>query len=301
MRLLNTQIVGSLLVAIASFGLYASPFPPFLLTLEQAHEALLAVFGAGVSIFFASIIEYPQRKNELEDKVLRMAEPLVSALAGLECFSVEGIGGSEDASALLMNYLEEEESNAFRRNHEGWPAPERHSVRDGLICSIEGCELGDCERFANDPDSSSSRYVSRAKRNLESAAERYRHCGKVLDKSGSLFDDELAKLTYITGVFCGTPILKHLSGARKTCSLREVATTKASIVKALEPAFGQARLFESEDRSYLELLSCLVGTQKECKKLFADSTCAKALFKPVSDFAALTGTETAKHYEEPWW
>ena len=68
MRLSRTIVIASLIIAVISFTLYISPLNAIGLAGEQMNEVLLAVFGAGISSLFVGVIEYGDRRWELEDR-----------------------------------------------------------------------------------------------------------------------------------------------------------------------------------------------------------------------------------------
>lgn len=114
MRLSRTIVIASFITAAISFILYISPLNAIGLTDEQMNEVLLAVFGAGISSLFVGIIEYGDRRRELEDRFLFGIEPLLSALGGLDGNCIGSLSMSEDTLELLLAYYGEEETRAFR-------------------------------------------------------------------------------------------------------------------------------------------------------------------------------------------
>lgn len=305
MRLEKIQIVAALVAAALSFSVYVSPLPPVLLNLGQAHEVLLAVFGAGVSILFAELINYAYHARELEGDLLETAEPLISSLAELRDLTVESVSDDAPAIDLLVAYFEEEKSNAFWANTGSSHAPS-HMCRNRLVCAIENCGDDECDKFASDPSSSFSRYVLRTKDYLDDSAKRYWWCDKAFCGSGRDLDANLARLSYLSGSLAEVPLVRRLPGARKTQSLKNLKSTKAKLETSLEPTFQKVRLFYREDKNYLELLSAFLETRKVLTSLFDgrngfDRGCALMLFKPLSEFASLTKVDAAKHYKQSWW
>ena len=305
MRLEKFQIAAALVAAVLSFSLYVSPLPPVLLSLDQAHEVLLAVFGAGVSILFAEFINYAYHARELEGDLLETAEPLISSLAQLGDLTVENVGDDGPAVDLLVAYFEEEESNAFWANNSSPHAPS-HVCRNRLICAIENCGVDECDKFASDPFSSFSRYVLRAKGYLDDLARKYRWCDEAFRGSGRDMDAKLARLSYLSGLLAEVPLLRRLPGARKTRSLKRLKSTKAKLETSLEPTFQMVRLFYSKDKNYLQLLFAFLESRESLTALFDgrygfDGGCALMLFEPLSEFASVTKVDAAKHYIKPWW
>lgn len=305
MRLEKIQIVAAFVAAVLSFSLYLSPLPPFLLNLDLAHEVLLAVFGAGVSILFAELINYAYHARELEGDLLETAEPLVSSLVALSDLTVESVGDDVPAADLLVAYFEEEESNAFLANAVPSHALS-HLCRNRLICAIENCGDDECDKFASDPFSSFSRYVLRAKGYLDDLARKYRWCDEAFRGSGRDLDAKLARLSYLSGPWAEFPLLRRLPGARKTQSLKKLRSTKAQLETSLEPTFQKVRLFYRDDKNYQVLLFAFLESREILTSLFDghygfDGGRALMLFEPLSEFASVTKVDAAKHYIQPWW
>lgn len=114
MRLSRTIVVASFITAAISFILYICPLNAIALTDEQMNEVLLAVFGGGISSLFVGVIEYSDRRRELEDCFLFGIEPLLSALGGLDECCIRSLSTPEVTLELLLAYYKEEESRAFR-------------------------------------------------------------------------------------------------------------------------------------------------------------------------------------------
>lgn len=305
MRLQKTQIIAALIAAALSFALYLSPLSPFLLNLDQAHEVLLAVFGAGVSILFAELINYVYHSRELEKGLLESAEPLVSSLVDLGDLVIENAGDDVDSVVLLVDYLRGEESNALSASG-CWPFAPGHASRNRLICAVEGYSEDDCDRFAGDPDSSFCRYVLRAKSSLDDLSRKYWWCDKAFRTSGREIDDKLAKISYLSGMFAEVPVLRHLPGAKKTRLLKDFKLNKEALEDALESTFRQVRLFYAEDKSYAELLEAFVKSRDIFKTVLDGACslgegCAMKLFVPLAGFASLAKADAAKRYKQPWW
>lgn len=308
MRLSKNQIIVSFVLAIVSFGLYVSSLPPAILNAEQINELLLALFGAGVSTLFVAAMEYKDQKGKLENELLNIAESLISAVAGLKECTVESIGASAESMALLISYLEEESSNALCKEGSNSPFYTCQSKRNQIIQAIENCQDDECASFASDPCSSSSRYIARAKQNIKNAAASYLACDKTMREMGRHIDEKLEEFSYLTDSLVKIPLLKSITKAKKARSLREFKQAKFEVINALEPALQQVRLFYKEESNYAELLSSLKSAEEEWLKFSGakDSgreinTFAWKLFESLSDFAALTKSPVAKHYEKPWW
>ncbi len=305
MRLEKTQVVVSFVAVVVSFLLYVSPLPPFLLTLEQAHEVLLAVFGAGVSIMFAELINYRHHLRELERDLLEAAEPLISSLAEIDGHPIETFGKGEDTHALLAEFLEEEEANAFKLRSSS-PLAASHKARNRLIREIERCEEVDCAEFADNPDSSFSRFVLRTKGGLGDWAKKCSSCDKAFHGAGRAIDDTISKMSYIGERFSGVPLLRFLPGAKKTRCLDVIKARKTELESCLEPVFRCARLFYSGEEGHARLLYCHMDLQREIRESVGERYEGKdglpmALFDPLSKFAETTKSETAEHYKKPWW
>lgn len=305
MRLLKYEIIYSTIASVASFLLYVSDLQPVLLTVDQANEMLLAIFGAGISTFFAALMEYQHRKRELEDDLLKMVEPLISAVAGIKNVPIELIAPGFDSVNMLTAYFEEDESNAM---WSGGVVPMSHGARDALISAIEGCDAEECERYLSDPHSHSSRYIERAKRNLKKQAENYGACDKTFREMDSLVDGELKKIAYLTAQFKLGQSGCCFTANKKSQCLLEFIENKAKVKKELEPAFKQVRSFNSEQASYAQLLSTFVATERASRGQSRSAGAADIgealamdLFAPLSRFASMTKSPAAGHYETSWW
>lgn len=138
MRLSKTVVIVSLIASLISFCLYVSDANAFVLTAGQMNEVLLAVFGAGVSSFGVGLIEYRYYRVDSEDKLLKKAHLLISAIDGLEEFRLGHVEGF-NAEQLFLDYLREEETNQAVI---GGPLSIvlSHASRDALIVAIEHCD-----------------------------------------------------------------------------------------------------------------------------------------------------------------
>lgn len=306
-HLLKTQIVFSLIAIVVSFSFYISPYSAVMLSCEQMNEILLAVFGAGVSALFVGVMEYWHRMHQLENDLLNSAEPLISAVADLAECTVESIGDVRDPTALLIDYFEEERVNALRRKGTGI-LPVKHDKRNCIIREIERCSDEECESYASDSCSSSSRYIQRAECNIVKSIASYRSCARTLKDTSRIIDDLLARFYYLTGSFMSIPLLGDLPGAKKALFLREFIDAKSRVVDSLKPVFGQVRLFDLSDAGYDELLSAFRKVEKQWLRhifengsSFERNTFAYSLFEPLSKFAAMSKSPVAKHYKTPWW
>lgn len=306
-HLLKSQIVFSLIAIVVSFSFYIAPFSAVLLTCEQMNEILLAVFGAGVSALFVGVMEYWHRMHELESDLLNTAEPLISAVAGLAECSIESIADVHDSSDLLIAYFIEESNNALWEKGTGI-LPESHDKRNCIIQNIEGCSDDECESFATDPNSSSSRYIQRVKCSIIKTTESYRSCDKKFSDTARFIDGHLARFSYLASNFESIPFLKDLPGAKKTLLLQEFADAKKQVSDALQPAFSLVRLFDQNDSGFDQLLSMFMKTEKQWLKRGSENgasgernSFAYSLFEPLSEFAAITKSPVAKHYIKPWW
>lgn len=142
--------------------------PPIFLSVEQTNELLLALFGAGVSIFFVALLEYGDQKARLEDRLLVQAERVVSLYEGLEeCLIETSSLDSERTFDLFVKFFEEESKGRVRI------LPVDHSARDRLIQHIEQCGADHCSKYADDPNSNFNRYVERQKHRVDAAAKSY--------------------------------------------------------------------------------------------------------------------------------
>ena len=116
MKLAKTNIMVSGIIGLLSLIGYLSPFPAVLLPAEQMNAILLALLGAGVSIFFSSVCTYRHERKRLEGTFLEAAERVLSGLGGLKECVIEPIGESRETSIrLLKEYFEEEETLSVDR------------------------------------------------------------------------------------------------------------------------------------------------------------------------------------------
>ena len=305
MRLQKTIITVSFWATLISFALYIAPCDALLLTNKQVNEVLLAIFGAGVSSLGIGILEYRHCKHAFENKLLLAAEPLISAVGGLRELSVESIGEADDSTRLLLNYLQEEESNRMRARGALSAFPTTHACRDALICAIERCDEGEAESFAQDSNSSSMGYISQAIWRLNNVASSYHSCDKRLKEQSALIESEVEEATYLFGWLNKIPCLAKRSDAKKTSCLNELLSNLNKIRDELEPAFQQARLLACESASISEAFDCFLDTQKHrlspsCHLNQEQNEYVPALFKPLSQFAKLTKSSDAFRYERPW-
>ena len=306
MSLSKSVVVVSFLAASVSFMLYIAPCDAILLSSNQINEVLLAIFGAGISSLGVGLIEYCHHKNKLENRLLITAEPLISAVAGLKQCNFERIGDGVNASSLLVAYFEEKESNELLGKSASPVFPASHVARNTLICAIEHCDEGKCDLYANNPGSSSSRYIARFEKNLLEVANTYRGCDRSFREMGPRFDDEIECFSYLFDCFSRIPVFSNCPSVRKRRCIKEIKESKAEIESKLEPVFGQVRLFDCNQSGYSELLACFLGVQKQWINLDVNAICgenafARSLFELLSDFASATNSTVAKYYEKPWW
>lgn len=305
MRLSKTTIIVSFWATALSFLVYATSLGEVTFGHVKMSEILLAVFGAGISSLGVGILDYHQQKRELEDKLLKMAEPLISAVGGLRDIDIESIEGTDSPANLLLDYFREQESNAFRKNWAFSFLPVQHDSRNALICAIEQCNESDVESFMQDEGSCSMRYIHRQIDHLNSSIESYRSCDKAIKQHGPLIDDEITHASYLFAWLNKIPLLEKRKDASKTRYLAEFSSTKAAIEKALEPAFQQARLFDCGETCYSEMLACLLDVQKQWLSYApgqdeAQNSYAANLFEPISQLAKLTKSDLADNYEKLW-
>ena len=305
LRLSKTTIIVSFWVTVASFLLYVTPVGGMAFGHIKIDDILLAVFGAGISSLGVGILEYHQQKKELEDKLLNMVGPLISAVEGLREIDVGSIEGTNKPADLLLDYFREAESNELRKKGAFSIFPAKHDSRNALVCAIERCGENDVESFIQDESSSSMVYIHQHIDRLNRALESYLNCDKVLHQQGPLIDSEITRASYLFGWMNKAPCLAKCKDARKTNCLGVFSSSETMIRDVLEPAFQQARLFNCGQTGYSKVLDCLLSVQKRWLSYAPSESgnrnqLATNLFEPISQLAKLTKSDLADNYENLW-
>lgn len=290
MRLSRTIVIASFITAAISFILYICPLNAIALTDEQMNEVLLAVFGAGISSLFIGIIEYNDRRWELEDRFLFDIEPLLSALGGLDGSCIGSLSMSEDTLELLLAYYKEEESRAFRL---ALKLDVKHEKRDRLIQAIEHCEKDECERYYLDKTSSTRRYLIRLEGEIQESAGRYLRLAEKLPS-----EDDVYILKSKFAYFPATWKLRQMTAiANKINAIRD----------DYQDIIGQCRCFNCGDCGYSYLLDAIKKNEKEQTRydregMARSDRAAYELYTLVYEFAKRCRSPYAEKYEEePWW
>lgn len=290
MRLSRTIVVSSFITAAISFILYICPLNAIALTDEQMNEVLLAVFGAGISSLFVGVIEYSDRRRELEDRFLFDIEPILSALGGLDECCIRSLSTPEDTLELLLAYYKEEESRAFRLSLN---LDAKHEKRDCLIQTIEHCEKDECERYYLDKTSSTRRYLISFEDEIQKLVGRYLRLAEKLPS-----EDDVYILKSKFAYFPTTWKLRQMTAiANKINAIRD----------DYRDVVGKCRLFDCGNCGYSELLAAIKKCEKAQTRYDREGRArpdrdAYELYTLVCEFANKCCSPYAEKYkEEPWW
>lgn len=296
MKLAKTNMIVSGIIGLVSLIAYLSPVPAVLLTAEQMNAILLALLGAGVSIFFSSICTYRYEREKLENAFLEAAERVLSGLGGLKECVIESIGESREASIrLLKEYFEEEETLSVLGSSDLCEA------RGRLIQTIERCDESQIGAFLDTPHSSFNRCIERMKKQIESIVDSYlRLCGDKFE-----YHDRLLGIMEEIDYVCLCP-----RSLQRRQLLKKVQELVSKNKESLDPVVGRCRLFKCEDIGYGEILVDILEAEKKwsSNRVAKDgsrapiNTYANDLYRPIQEFASLSTSPLRVHYlEKPWW
>lgn len=297
MRRTCIAIVLSFLASIASFCFYLSDAPAIFLEAKDMNEILLAVFGAGISMFFTELIEYIYKKRDIEMALLNAAERVISAFAELMPVSIESIGdlNSRDKIQLLIEYFDEEYSNQVLPGL----LLNSHDARDRLIREIEHCDVDECDAIAADRDSHFNRYRMRLLSSIRKSAEGYLSC---FDYSRKDIDDFINICSNISSVSFPFSL-----ACRKTI-LDSINHTVAEACSVFSKTAGVCRLSKLGEVGYSELLACCQAAEKswverevfrlEETTYYSDNKYARELFCAIYEYADHVSPDMCRQYRE---
>ncbi|TJW09730.1 hypothetical protein [Parvibacter caecicola] len=297
MKLAKTNMMVSGIVGSVSLIAYLSPVPAVLLTAEQMNAVLLALLGAGVSIFFSSLCTYRYERKRLENAFLEAAERVLSGLGGLKECAIESIGESREASIrLFKEYFEEEETLRVLGPSDS------HEARDRLIQTIERCDESQIGAFLDTPHSSFNRCIERMKRQIESIVDSYLClCGDEFE-----YHDRLLGIMEEVDYVCLCP-----RSLRRRQLLKEAQEFVSKNKESLDPVVRRCQLFKHEDIGYGEILADILEAEKKwsSNRVARDgsrapiNTYADDLYRPIREFASLSTSPLRAHYcsKKPGW
>lgn len=300
MRLSKTVVIVSLIASLISFCLYVSDANAFVLTAGQMNEVLLAVFGAGVSSFGVGLIEYRYYRVDSEDKLLKKAHLLISAIDGLEEFRLGHVEGF-NAEQLFLDYLREEETNQAVI---GGPLSIvlSHASRDALIVAIEHCDESQIAYVIENEHSCFAKYVSDSISELEKVIKTYRYYDRCLKEAVPDIKGLIEQMTYLSQDIPFIKSLDCVNGARKARCLERFITQEEKAETTLRPVFETIRLFDNGQSSYADVMDSLIVCQKSwvccgAKENQSRNSFAISLYNSILSFARLTSSKTVPLYE----
>lgn len=295
MRRSFIAIVLSLVASVASFGFYLCKEPAVFLEAEDMNEILLAVFGAGISIFFTELFEFHYKKRDAEMALLCTTERVISGFTELVPVTVESIGdlGPQDVCNLLIEYFAEEFDNRILSAL----SPNGHEARDRLIRAIEHCDAGMCDAIASDASSHFNRYVLRVMGSVRKSAEGYLVCFDYCRKDINDLIDISSRLSSVPTSF----LL-----ARRKKNLDSINHILAEVCPAFSKIVGACRLFELGEAGYSELLTCCLEAEKKWVEhkafqidgntCFSENKYIRELFCAIYEFASHVSPEMCRQY-----
>ncbi len=310
MRLSRKIVVVSAFASIASFLAYVSPLPAFVLDYQQMNEVMLAIFGAGVSSLSVGFLEYEHHRNVLEFDLLEHFEPLLSAIAALQCFEVESVGEASCKSMeLLKAYYEERELSdfpCFACLHGDRKAAHR------LLRAMGYKTENEMRQSLDDPHSNFNRYIDRQSKAIEKAADEYMHYLERVKRELPRLKRMVQEMDYLPSrkiCFCKIAVF---SNAIKTKSLWHAIEVIEMFLSDLGDVFDKCRLFSRDECGYSDLLLALEEAREKLRKI-PDSNLgsrsvrtgnyyADELFSSVSAFEQhVVRRRTDRRYVNPWW
>lgn len=248
MRISRCILWISLLTSLLSAALYISSIPAVWLTVDQANNLLLAIFGAACPSFAIGLLEHESKIRDHESAYLKLCERIYSELASLRKFVVEPISESpEETAELIGAYFEELDNNSARTKLTG----SSREARNEIIQMIEHCQPDECYRFAMRPLSSSSRYFDRLHSNFDEALESYRSFWLSFQRCRGELAVERAELRYFIP-FLGC-------NRRKVSSINGISELLEHASQITEDPKGKANLYFSDGCSLSEAF-CSVET-----------------------------------------
>lgn len=297
MRQAKNNIIVTALVCTISFFAYISSWPAILIDSMQMNEVLVALFGAGISIFFSSICSYRYERKKLENALLERAERALSGLHGLRECVIESAGGSRASSVeLLLGYFEEEE-NRFCNIID---SQENNVARNKLIRVVERCDESQVETYLNDPNSSFNRFVERSRKSIDSAADSYLYLSDSNFDSCNQLLNIVAEIDYL-------PLTLHFLKRKRL--LEGIRKLVESYMETLTPIVLQSRLFKCKEIGYGQILPDILEAEKKwLSRSSSDSALAQSendyaddLYRVVQEFASLTSSPLKKQYPASSW
>ena len=125
-----------------------APLPP--LNSCQANDILMAIFGGSATGEIVALLECHERRREADQQFFPCATSLFEKIAALRC-----VERTDETKEAVIAYLEEAESNEFRRNNPSIFGPSQEhdaaSKLTALICPQSNAVDEDaCKRFTKD-------------------------------------------------------------------------------------------------------------------------------------------------------
>lgn len=218
-------------LSVVTLILYVSPLPPIPpLNSCQANDILMAIFGGSATGEIVALLECHERRREADQQFFPCATSLFEKIAALRC-----VERTDETKEAVIAYLEEAESNEFRRNNPSiFGSSQEHDAASKLTALI-------CPQSNAVDEDACKRFTKNVLDELKHAASSYI---SLLDGGGA------RRVQAASGLYAF--VLGFLSiRARDTNSVTESMVSLCRKVEAHEREVGELRLFakDSEEAS----------------------------------------------------
>lgn len=282
MKLSRTTILMSFLISTISFLAYISQCPSILLSAQQANEALLSIFGAGISSLFVGILEYRSERTKLEQRIITQVEPILSSIASLQAITVEnytGIADHKHAVDFLVQQLESESPiQLLSIKAQG------DSQTNGQLSSRSS--ITNNQRSSSSRDDHLNRYIQRHKEYISEAARDYARTADRLKDSAPSLRVTISEISYLSTAL-HIPWGREVEKYKSLCEMDDIVN---SLRSELEDTFGVCRLFIVGQSSHSDTLQALLVAQSLLER--------PGKLEPPSDSKATTNWYASSLYKE---
>lgn len=254
MILSRSIIISSFVISLTSFALYLCPCEPFILQPEQANELFLALFGAGISALFVSLIEYHHHKDALEAQIYEQFDPLLSLVAGLGSFQVELLSSSTSGKRsfeLLVAYFDERSAN---QTFDALNSPPSFNARNSIM-RLMGYSEDEFRNASDEKSSNFNRYIERSERQIRHFASSYTRCADAFNLASRELRRSIEKIRYLPSWERFFRPKEH----QKAELLNSLLKVSDDFKSDLADVFEECRLFCRGESDYASTLTALAN------------------------------------------
>lgn len=304
----SSRIRIAAILATTSFLLYLSPAQPILVSAEQANEALLAIFGAGISVLPFEIIDYIRERKRLEKAFLDLIEPALSNISALEWPTIECMGGGslEGDVKILYAYFREREANDFALNLK---LPTSTKAADTILEYLSVVSTNERNAQLNDPNSNFNRLINRQEGRIKHTLKIYADCSEKLACVLKQMRDIQTQLDYLPRIGIDKATKSYSSNSNKAEVVDRIVKFVSKNPPMLKPCLASHRSITRYDSTYSDLLGIEFDVWNKLESFSKSCTTGKASNNALADqllefarqFERLTTRDETYTKLDPWW